>query len=100
MGRGAKGSLLASVVGAAALVAPALSHATAYADFSLRQPNPCLPGSCRVVLEYDTSSLTAPVTLAIVWNGNPGDGAGGTADAVRAWHSEGYPVDVIDISKL
>jgi hypothetical protein len=38
--------------------------------------------------------------LITVWNGKPGDGAGGTADAVRAWESEGYPVDVIDISKL
>ena len=68
MGRGAKGLLLASVVGAAALVAPALSHAIAYADFSLRQPTPCLAGSCRVVLEYDTTSLQAPVTLAITWS--------------------------------
>jgi len=68
MGRGAKGTLLAAVMGAAALVAPALSDATAYADFSLRQPNPCLAGSCRVVLEYDTTALEAPVTLAIVWS--------------------------------
>jgi hypothetical protein len=38
--------------------------------------------------------------LITVWNGNPGDGAGGTADAVRAWRNAGYPVDVIDLSKL
>jgi len=38
--------------------------------------------------------------LITVWNGNPGDGAGGTADAVRAWKDEGHAVDLIDISKL
>jgi hypothetical protein len=38
--------------------------------------------------------------LITVWNGNPGNGAGGTADAVRDWQNEGYEVDVIDISKL
>ena len=38
--------------------------------------------------------------LITVWNGNPGDGAGGTADAVRAWQEEGYEVEQIDISKL
>ena len=38
--------------------------------------------------------------LIAVWNGNPGDGAGGTADAVREWQNEGYPVEVIDIAKL
>jgi tetratricopeptide (TPR) repeat protein len=38
--------------------------------------------------------------LIAVWNGHPGDGAGGTADAVREWQNEGYPVEIIDISKL
>jgi tetratricopeptide (TPR) repeat protein len=38
--------------------------------------------------------------LIAVWNGNPGDGAGGTADAVREWQNEGHPVEIIDISKL
>ncbi|WP_447599806.1 TRAFs-binding domain-containing protein [Nitrospira sp. Nam80] len=38
--------------------------------------------------------------LIAVWNGNPGDGAGGTADAVRDWQNEGHPVEIIDISKL
>lgn len=40
-----------------------------------------------------------PVLLT-VWNGNPGDGRGGTADAVQAWKKQGYEVVVIDISKL
>jgi len=39
-----------------------------------------------------------PVLIA-VWNGSPGDGVGGTADAVRAWDEEGYKVEVIDIAK-
>jgi tetratricopeptide (TPR) repeat protein len=38
--------------------------------------------------------------LMTVWNGNPGDGRGGTADAVRNWKSQGNPVEVIDISNL
>ncbi|HEX2229000.1 MAG TPA: TRAFs-binding domain-containing protein [Candidatus Binatia bacterium] len=38
--------------------------------------------------------------LITVWNGNPGDGVGGTADAVHAWRDEGYTVEQIDISKL
>jgi hypothetical protein len=38
--------------------------------------------------------------LITVWNGNLGDGAGGTADAVRAWRDEGYTVEQIDLSKL
>jgi len=42
---------------------------------------------------------TTPVLLS-VWNGNPGDGRGGTADAVRAWRKHGYELVVIDISKL
>jgi hypothetical protein len=42
---------------------------------------------------------TMPVLLT-VWNGNPGDGRGGTADAVHAWKRHGHEVVVIDISKL
>lgn len=38
--------------------------------------------------------------LITVLNGNPGDGAGGTADPVREWRNEGHPLEIIDISKL
>jgi hypothetical protein len=38
--------------------------------------------------------------LLTVWNGNPGDGQGGTTDAVRTWRQHGYEVVLIDISKL
>jgi hypothetical protein len=46
------------------------------------------------------SQLDQEPLLITVWNGNPGDGRGGTADAVRSWRNKGYPVDLIDISKL
>jgi hypothetical protein len=39
--------------------------------------------------------------LLAVWNGRPGDGAGGAADAVTEWTSAALgEVDVIDIGKL
>jgi len=40
-----------------------------------------------------------PVLLT-VWNGRPGDGAGGTAHAVSTWLQYGYRHENIDISKL
>jgi hypothetical protein len=40
-----------------------------------------------------------PVLIA-VWNGNPGDGKGGTADAVRDWQRHNYKLELIDLSKL
>jgi hypothetical protein len=63
-----RGLLLVAVVGAVALAAPSATHALASAEFSLQQPYPCLAGSCRVVLSYDTSALEAPVSLAIIWD--------------------------------
>ena len=44
-----------------------------------------------------TSLDEAPLLIA-VYNGNPGDGSGGTADAVREWRSQGYPMEIIDLS--
>ena len=38
--------------------------------------------------------------LITVWNRSSGDGAGGTADAVRDWKKAGHEVVIIDISKL
>jgi hemolysin type calcium-binding protein len=58
--RGAKALLLVSVVGAASLMAPSATHATASAQFTLRQPSPCNAGSCRVVLEYDMGDAKTP----------------------------------------
>lgn len=40
-----------------------------------------------------------PVLLT-VWNGNPGDDRGGTADAVKAWELHGYQIVVIDLAHL
>jgi hypothetical protein len=68
MGRGAKTFLILPVIGAAVLLAPAATRASAIAEFTLQQPTPCKAGSCRVVLGYDTSALSAPVRLEIVWD--------------------------------
>jgi len=40
-----------------------------------------------------------PVVI-VVWDGRPGDGPGGTADAVALWREDGFTPDVIDITKL
>jgi Ca2+-binding RTX toxin-like protein len=53
---------------AAALLLAAPTQATVSADFTLARPSPCVAGSCRVQLTYDTSALDAPVRLEIVWD--------------------------------
>ena len=53
----------------------------------------------RLAVEYAERLDEKPVVVA-VWDGKPGDGPGGTADAVSLWRDEGYAVDVIDINKL
>jgi hypothetical protein len=45
-------------------------------------------------------SLGVEPLLIAVWNGNPGDGTGGTADAVRNWQQHNYQLELIDLSKL
>lgn len=35
-----------------------------------------------------------------VWDGKPGDGAGGTADTIKWWQSLGYEVDIIDLEEI
>ena len=59
---------------------------------------------CNVRLQQETlrlaSSLGVKPILLAVWNGNPGDGSGGTADAVRSWVQQGYRAMTIDLSKL
>jgi len=42
---------------------------------------------------------TELVALA-VWDGRPGDGAGGTASTVARWRSQGLAVDVIDLREI
>jgi hypothetical protein len=59
---------------------------------------------CNVMLQQEAIRLATsigikPILLA-VWNGNPGDGRGGTADAVRGWIQQGYHAITIDLSKL
>lgn len=59
---------------------------------------------CNQILQEEAIKLarkigTEPV-LVTVWNGNPGDDRGGTADAVKAWKRHGYQIFVIDLSRL
>jgi hypothetical protein len=44
---------------------------------------------------YACSLDETPIVLA-VWDGQPGDGPGGTADAVQLWRDEGYEPEIID----
>ena len=53
----------------------------------------------RLSLEYAQRLDEKPIVVT-VWDGKPGDGPGGTADAVSLWQDQGYSVDVIDITKL
>ncbi|MEO8136244.1 MAG: tetratricopeptide repeat-containing protein, partial [Betaproteobacteria bacterium] len=53
----------------------------------------------RRAIEYAGRLDEIPVVIA-VWDGQPGDGPGGTAEAVELWRAEGYAVEVIDITKL
>ena len=53
----------------------------------------------RQAVEYARRLDETPVVLA-VWDKNPGDGPGGTADAVALWQEDGYEVDIIDITSL
>jgi hypothetical protein len=41
--------------------------------------------------------LDETAIVMAVWDGKPGDGPGGTADAVQLWKADGYHVDVIPI---
>lgn len=53
----------------------------------------------RRAIEYARRLDQTPLVVA-VWDGRPGDGPGGTADAVELWQIEGYQVDVIDATQL
>jgi tetratricopeptide (TPR) repeat protein len=48
-----------------------------------------------LAVAYARSLDEQPIVLA-VWDGQPGDGAGGTADAVQLWRDEGHEPVVID----
>jgi len=38
--------------------------------------------------------------LIVVWDGKPGDGAGGTSEVIRDWQGKGYELEHIDIERL
>jgi hypothetical protein len=74
---------------------------------SSRPPDPDLPEAFadtnrevqRRAVEYARRLDETPVVIA-VWDRQPGDGPGGTADAVALWTEDGYGVDIIDIMAL
>src|SRR5919201_6446062 len=60
---------------AAALIAAGAAQAAPPAEFELDVPSQCVVGSCTVGLTFDSSLLTAPVTVEIDWDTR--DSAGG-----------------------
>jgi hypothetical protein len=54
---------------------------------------------CQRAVAYAKSLGEKPIVLA-VWDGQPGDGPGGTADAVQLWRAKGYEPEIIDPQNL
>jgi class 3 adenylate cyclase len=46
------------------------------------------------------SQMETELVPLTVWDGNPGDGGGGTADTVAYWHSLGHKVELINLSEI
>src|SRR6266536_3277631 len=65
----------AAVAVAAALIGTSAAQATPSADFFLDASEPCVAGTCVAAVSYDTSVLTAAVTVAVDWDTR--DSAGG-----------------------
>jgi Ca2+-binding RTX toxin-like protein len=65
----------AAAVVAAALIAAGAAQATPPAEFQLDVPSQCVVGTCTVGLSFDTSLLTAAVTVEVDWDTR--DSAGG-----------------------
>jgi hypothetical protein len=62
---------------AAGLIAAGVAHATPGTDFEVDPLNACVVGTCVAQLTYDTTLLTAPVTVEVDWDTR--DSAGGFA---------------------
>src|SRR3954454_395810 len=65
----------AAAVAVAALISAGAAAATPTADLQLDVPSQCVVGACTVGLSYDTSLLTAAVTVEVDWDTR--DSAGG-----------------------
>ena len=50
----------------------------------------------RLAMEFARRLDETQIIVLAVWDGEKGDGPGGTADAVALWRDEGFDVDVID----
>jgi hypothetical protein len=53
----------------------------------------------RRTTEYANRLDETPVVI-VVWDGKPGDGASGTADAVRLWRETDVEPDIIDVTTM
>lgn len=65
-----------------------------YKDFEYA--NRILYGLARV----RSLELGTELSAMCVWNNQPGDGAGGTADAVNAWRAAGLKPEIIDLQMI
>jgi hypothetical protein len=64
-----------------------------------------LPLRCNFAIIDDAERLAgvfddADPVLLTVWNGNPGDGKGGTVHAVEAWKQREHRLENVDVSKV
>jgi len=55
----------------------------------------CNDAMCEKAITFSKRLCEDPRMVA-VWDGRPGDGAGGTADTVFAWQGSGYLVEIIE----
>lgn len=83
-------------IAAATEVITASDHRMGRGDASFEYAFRLLDGSAGVRAD----ELDTEISALAVWNGETGDGAGGTADAVAHWRRTGRGLDVIDLKAL
>lgn len=77
-------------------VFPASEHRTLGEPITYEYSNRVLQGLATIRAQQ----LDTGLTLLAVWDGNPGDGPGGTATTVHSWRDLGYPVEVVELAKI
>jgi class 3 adenylate cyclase len=85
-----------AVLGRATRVVTASSDRLASQGISLEYANLLLSGLASVRAEQ----LDAEIIPMAVWDGQPGDGPGGTASLIEMWQGRGLPVEVIDLRAI
>jgi len=84
------------VIGRAAEVTVASEHPIGSGSTSYEYAFRLLDGSAGIRAD----ELDTELRCLAVWDGSPGDGAGGTATAIAHWKRHGRAVDVIDLTRL